>query len=139
MAGTKKIFDYYRNTSEHPQTLRSRAMEADRHVDELPCAPGGHLPVDHDRFTVQPGQIVRVPIKYVLDGNFHKRTFFSKVTFEDFVAAQKMTLGEAAKVFACPYCEKQYKTEAGLASHVAQKHEGLDEDAGAEPESGSDE
>ncbi len=33
-----------------------------------------------------------------------------------------------AEEFKCPYCEKVYKTEEGLKKHIAEKHDGADQE-----------
>lgn len=137
---TKKVFDYWRNISEHPQELRCRLLGVDREVDEFRCAPGGHVAIDHDRFTIQPGQIVRLPIKYVLAGRWMNRPWLVKLDYEAFVAAQQLSLDDVAAAVAepepepdrngaveCPECGKPCASPAGLAAHTRAKHNG-DED-----------
>ena len=85
----KIIFGYWRNISEHPQSVRNKPIAEKRYVDELPCAPGGHVRLVNGTFTIQPGQIVRFPSEFALAGGLHKRPFLVHVTHEDFLAAAK--------------------------------------------------
>jgi len=90
----KRIFDYWRNISGHPQTVRNKPIAQMRHIDELPCAPGGHVDLVNGTFTILPGQIVRFPVEFAMAGNLHRRTFLSRVTYADFEAAENINLDE---------------------------------------------
>ena len=96
----KRIFVYWRNISEHAQSVRVKSLAEIRYLDELLCAPGGHLPVVNGRFTLRSGQIVRMPIEFSMRGHLHKRPYLVHATYEDFEAAQNMKFEELAQEIA---------------------------------------